>query len=95
MLNTKSGIMKLPDGWSSDYYKIPQGATELGDLIEHREMNFNVGNIFKACYRLGSKPGVSDIYDLKKILWFVERELKRVEKKAYDEQSDEIPYSGC
>ena len=60
--------MKSPDGWSSDYYKIPPGAEELGDLIEHKNMNFNVGNIFKACYRLGSKPGVSDKYDLKKIL---------------------------
>lgn len=74
-------VTKVPDGWSSDYYKIPQGAQELGDLIEHRAMNFNVGNIFKAAYRLGSKPGVSDLYDLKKIKWFVEREIARVERE--------------
>jgi hypothetical protein len=43
----------VPDGWSSDYYKLPNDASELGDLIEHRNMNFNVGNIFKAAYRLG------------------------------------------
>lgn len=69
-----------PDGWSSDYYIIPEGAKELGDLIEYKEMNFNVGNMFKACYRLGNKPGVSALYDLKKIKWFVEREIARVEK---------------
>lgn len=88
-------MTNIPDGWSSDYYKIPPGATELGDLIEHRNMNFNIGNIFKAAYRLGSKPGVSDIYDLKKILWFVDREIKRIEKSKDDKQSDEISYSGA
>lgn len=88
-------MTNIPDGWSSDYYKIPVGASELGDLIEHRNMNFNIGNIFKAAYRLGSKPGVSDLYDLKKILWFVEREIKRIEKSKDDKQSDEVSYSGA
>jgi len=80
-------VTKQPDGWSSDYYKIPPGTTELGDLIEHRNMNFNVGNIFKAAYRLGSKPGVSDLYDLKKILWFVQREIARIENVKDNEIS--------
>lgn len=87
-------MTNTPDGWSSDYYKIPLGASELGDLIEHRNMNFNVGNIFKAAYRLGSKPGVSDLYDLNKMLWFIERELKRVEKEIHDQQNNEVPYTG-
>ena len=49
---------------------------ELQDLIEHRSMNFAVGNIFKACYRLGTKN--DNMYDLNKIKWFVEREIARV-----------------
>jgi len=66
------------DGWSSDYYRLPERAKELQDLIEHRNMNFSVGNIFKACYRLGSKN--SDLYELYKILWFVIREIRRVKR---------------
>jgi hypothetical protein len=64
-------------GWSSSYYELPPGATELQDLIEHREMNFAVGNIFKACYRLGMKPGADAVYDLEKVIWFAQRELAR------------------
>ena len=62
-------------GWSTDYYVLPDGAVELQDLIEHRSMNFSVGNIFKACYRLGRKDGTSTLYDLRKMKWFIEREI--------------------
>jgi hypothetical protein len=65
------------DGGSTDYYKLPDGAKELLDLIEHKQMNFNVGNIFKAAYRLGEKAGNDLSYDLKKIIFFAERELAR------------------
>lgn len=66
------------DGGSSSYYLIPEGATELMDLIEHKNMGFSIGNIFKACYRLGSKEGTSRAYDLKKIIYFAQRELDRL-----------------
>jgi hypothetical protein len=66
------------DGSSTSYYKIPKDATDLIDLIEHKNMNFAVGNIFKACYRLGQKDGNDDAYDLRKIIFFAERELKRL-----------------
>ena len=69
-----------PTGWSSSYYELPEGATELADLIEHKRMSFNIGNIFKAAYRLGGKQGVDELYDLNKIKWFVEREIHRVKK---------------
>ncbi len=69
---------KLITGWSSAYYELPEGATELADLIDHKEMNFNVGNIFKAAYRLGNKHGTTAQYDLEKIIWYASRELKRV-----------------
>jgi hypothetical protein len=65
-------------GWSSDYYKLPENAEELQDLIEFKDMNFAVGNIFKAAYRLGSKDGTTMVYDLEKIMWFAQRELKRI-----------------
>jgi len=64
-------------GLDGRYYQFPEGYTELQDLIEHRDMNFNVGNIFKAAYRLGNKPGVSKKYDLEKIIFYAQRELDR------------------
>lgn len=69
----------VSDGGSSDYYKLPPNPKELLDLIEYREMNFSVGNIFKACYRLGQKKGNDRKYDLRKIIYFAKRELEREE----------------
>jgi hypothetical protein len=68
------------EGWESDYYKLPPGASELEDLIEYRNMNFNEGNIFKAIWRKGRKAGVNPEYDLYKIIHFAMRELKRLGK---------------
>lgn len=67
------------DGGTTSYYKLPEDAVELQDLIEAREMNFAVANIFKASYRLGKKDGNTRAYDLRKIIWFAQRELDRCE----------------
>lgn len=74
--NTK--LKTQSDGWCSDYYVLPPDAKEMQDLIEHRDMNFAMGNIFKACYRYGHKANTSQEYDLNKIIWYATRELKRV-----------------
>jgi hypothetical protein len=79
--NNKLNSKVTSDGGSTDYYKLPDGAKELLDLIEHKQMNFNVGNIFKAAYRLGEKAGNDLSYDLKKIIFFAERELARTEAR--------------
>lgn len=70
-------VTQVSDGSSASYYTLPDGAAELADLIDAKNMNFNVGNIFKASYRLGEKGGTSDEYDLRKIIFFANRELKR------------------
>lgn len=69
-----------PGGSTPAQYGIPRGAKEIQDLIEFRDMNFAIGNIFKACYRMGYKDGVDQAYDLRKIIYFAQRELKRLEK---------------
>ncbi len=66
------------DGGSTSYYDIPEGTKDLGDLVEYKDMNFNIGNIFKAAYRLGEKDGTDKKYDLNKIIYFAQRELKRI-----------------
>lgn len=66
------------NGGSTDYYNIPPGAKDLQDLIEHNDMNFSEGNVFKAVYRMGKKTGTDKAYDWNKIIWFAHRELARL-----------------
>ncbi len=77
----------MSDGWSTDYYQLPEGAKEMQDLIEHRDMNFAIGNIFKACYRYGHKENTSREYDLRKIRWYAERELQRLELETWVQEN--------
>lgn len=65
-------------GSTPSQYALPEGATELQDLIEYRDMNFAWGNMFKSCYRLGFKNAPE--YELNKIIYFAKRELKRIKK---------------
>jgi len=72
------------NGGSTDYYRLPSSARKQGsmiqDLIEHKDMNFAIGNIFKATYRLGE--GDNDIIrDLNKIKWFANREIARISRE--------------
>lgn len=70
----------LPGGSTPSQYALPPEAKELQDLIEYREMNFAMGNIFKACYR---KKDVGDpLYDIRKIIWFAKREEARLMKEV-------------
>ncbi|MFZ1741877.1 MAG: hypothetical protein WAT93_03430 [Pontixanthobacter sp.] len=81
MNNAASQTQIKSDGGPTAYYDIPPGVTTLNDLIEAREMSFAVGNIFKACYRLGQKDGCDTLYDIRKIIYFARRleaaEMKR------------------
>lgn len=77
-------------GLDANYYKLPENASELQDLIEYRNMNFACGNIFKAVWRLGSKPGTSDIYDLEKVIFFANREIERRKKLLDAEKKSQM-----
>lgn len=68
---------EVPGGSCPSQYALPEGASELQDLIEHREMNFSIGNIFKACYRMNDCAHSDAERNLNKILWFAQRELDR------------------
>lgn len=65
------------DGGSTSYYLIPDDVRECLDLIEHLGLGFGMGNAFKAFFRLGRKSGTSKAYDLRKIIFFAERELAK------------------
>ena len=68
------------DGSTASYYELPEGAKELQDLISHRDMNSQVGEIFRACYRYGLVEHSDKLRDAKKIKFYAEAEIKRLEK---------------
>lgn len=80
-MSQKKPVVKIKsDGGSTDYYKLPEHATELRHLISYKGMSKSRGDIFKACYRLGEKEGDDIIYDLKKIKFFAEDLLEMYER---------------
>ena len=55
-----------------------QGKYEAIDVIEDWKLNFNLGNTVKYISRAGYKDDI--IQDLKKSLWYLNREIERLEK---------------
>lgn len=85
MIDSKSG------GGGKNYYDLPPNSEQLLDLIEHVNMNGNIKDIFKACYRLGRKKGVSREYDLRKMALYSLRELGReLGRKDYMTLAEEV-----
>lgn len=77
-------IMSQPkeqsDGSTADYYVLPEGATQLQQLISHKNMNAQVGEIFRACYRYGEVAHSEMLRDAKKMLFYAQAEVERLEK---------------
>lgn len=56
------------------YISDPSGI-ECIQIVRHR--NFNIGNAIKYLWRAGLKDGNSDIQDLQKAIWYIQREIER------------------
>jgi len=41
------------DGSTANYYQLPKGARELQHLISYKNMNGQIAEMFRACYRYG------------------------------------------
>ena len=74
------------DGSSADYYKLPMHCTELQDLISHRDMNAQIGEIFRACYRYGLASHSDRMRDAKKIMFYIGAEIMRLD--ALEREAD-------
>lgn len=68
------------DGSSARYYDLPEGATILQDLISFKNMNAQIGEIFRSAYRYGEVDHSEKIRDAKKIKFYIEAEIERLEK---------------
>jgi hypothetical protein len=67
------------DGASASYYELPKNSTELQDLISAKNMNAQIGEIFRECYRYGQAAHCNEMRGIKKILFYANAELKRLE----------------
>ena len=78
--------MKLPEGFvvsdgsTAAYYELPSNASELQDLISYRDMNAQIGEIFRSCYRYGIASHSDKLRDAKKIKFYIDAEIKRLEE---------------
>jgi hypothetical protein len=78
-MNRRIGMSKQQsDGSTASYYELPEGATELQELISAKNMNAQIGEIFRACYRYGEVAHSPEIRDIKKILFYAKAELERL-----------------
>ena len=68
------------DGSTASYYELPPDSTQLQDLIGYRDMNAQIGEIFRACYRYGQVSHSSKLRDARKIKFYIEAEIARLLK---------------
>lgn len=60
------------------HYNDHPSGVECITVIEH--MSFNLGNAVKYIWRNGIKPGEKAEDDLRKAIWYIQREIERVHK---------------
>lgn len=60
------------------HYNSHPAGIECIDVIE--AMTFNVGSAIKYAWRAGLKPGADALTDLRKAAWYLDREIKRLNR---------------
>ena len=73
-------IKEQSDGSTASYYELPKDATELQHLISAKNMNAQIGEIFRACYRYGQVAHSPELRDAKKIKFYIDAEIERLTK---------------
>ena len=80
-VTTRFSGTETSDGSTASYYELPSGATELQHLISHKNMNAQIGEIFRSCYRYGQASHSDKLRDAKKIQFYINAEIERLEKR--------------
>lgn len=68
------------DPTNPSHYKAHPSGIECIQITEF--MNFNLGNAIKYIWRAGLKDPSNSIEDLSKALWYIEREISRLQRSA-------------
>lgn len=66
-----------------DYYNKHPSGVECIEIVRH--CNFNIGNVIKYVWRAGLKDDNKTVQDLKKALFYLQDEIKRIENKEEKE----------
>lgn len=67
-----------------NHYKSVDSRFDVIDIIEFFDLNFHRGNVIKYLLRAGKKteegysPVEKEVEDLKKAVWYLQREIKRL-----------------
>lgn len=67
------------DGGATNYYELPDGATELRHLIKHKKMEHGIGEAFCALYRLEDNGEYER--NIRKAIFYLECELEYLKVK--------------
>ena len=79
MQEAHDSIDNVSDGSTASYYELPDNASELQHLISYKNMNSQMGEIFRSCYRYGIASHSDQLRDAKKIRFYIEAEIERLE----------------
>ena len=71
--------LSVSDGSTASYYELPDNASELQHLISYKNMNAQMGEIFRSCYRYGSASHSDQLRDAKKIKFYIDAEIERLQ----------------
>lgn len=74
--------MENNDTINPSYYK--EGKIEVIDFIEDKELNYHRGNAIKYIVRAGKKKTSREIDDLQKAIWYLNREIERLNNKELE-----------
>lgn len=69
------------NGGVTDYYKLDPEWECVQDIIEDKDMSWNIANVFKSCFRLGGNHHSTKLRDLNKIIYFAERERDLIQNQ--------------
>ncbi len=68
------------------------GKIEVIDFIEDKQLNFHRGNAIKYIARAGKKNAEKEIEDLEKAIWYINREIQRLEKLKKNKDRKQVDY---
>ncbi|MBQ1792327.1 MAG: DUF3310 domain-containing protein [Oscillospiraceae bacterium] len=61
------------------------GNIEVIDFIEDKKLNYHRGNALKYLCRAGKKDPAKEVEDLQKAIWYINREIQRLEAQKQKE----------
>lgn len=68
------------------------GKIEVIDFIEDKQLNFHRGNAIKYIARAGKKNKETEIEDLEKAAWYINREIQRLGKLKKNKDRKQVDY---